>query len=231
LAQGEIAPGVPMFDSIILLAGAVEQSPLAMVLRGHNERLAIHAVATEGDLVALDPNVLPRARLIAFSTPVIVPPNVLKALGYGGYNFHPGPPRYPGWSPAHFALYEQAAEFGATAHVMIERVDAGPIIDVALFAIPPGITVEALEGLAYAHLARLFWELACRLATDAAPLPERPLQWGPRKTSRRSYEAICDIPLDITKEELDRRLRAFGGNHFGVTPAIHLHGVKFQAVI
>jgi methionyl-tRNA formyltransferase len=219
-----------MFDSIILLAGGVEQSPLATVLRGHNPQLTIHSVTTPGDLAALDPGVLARARLIAFSTSIIVPRGVLAALGYGGYNFHPGPPQYPGWAPAHFALYEQATEFGATAHVMTECVDAGPIVDVALFAIPSGIAVEGLEGLAYAHLARLFWELAERLATGAEPLPERALQWGARKTSRRVYEAICDIPLDITKEELDRRLRVFGANHFGVTPAIHLHGVEFRAV-
>ncbi len=60
----------------------------------------------------------------------------------------------------------------------------------------------------------------------AEPLPQRPLQWGSRKTSRRAYEVICDI----TKEELDRRLRAFGGNHFGLSPSIHLHGVEFRAV-
>ena len=88
-----------------------------------------------------------------------------------------------------------------------------------------------LEGLAYAHLAQLFWRLSKTLATESEPLPEQPLQWGPKKNSRRAYQAICQIPLDITKEELDRRLRAFGGNHFGVAPTIHLHGVEFRAVV
>ena len=27
-----------------------------------------------------------------------------------------------------------------------------------------------------------------------------------------------------------RRLNAFGGNHFGMCPAIHLHGIEFRAV-
>jgi methionyl-tRNA formyltransferase len=219
-----------MFDTIILLAGGVEQAPLATVLCDHNPRLAIYPITTPGDMAALDVGALKRARLVAFSTPIIVPLGVLAALGYGAYNFHPGPPQYPGWAPAHFALYEQATEFGATAHLMAERVDSGPIIDVALFAVPPGIGVTELEALAYAHLARLFWGLAKRIATEAEPLPERASQWAARKTSRRAYEAICDIPLDITKEELDRRLRVFGANDFGVTPTIHLHGVPFRAV-
>jgi methionyl-tRNA formyltransferase len=220
-----------MFDTIILLAGTVEQAPLATVLCDHNPRLAIHPITTPDDMAALDASALKRARLVAFSTPIIVPLGVLATLGYGAYNFHPGPPQYPGWAPAHFALYDQATEFGATAHVMIERVDSGPIVDVALFKIPHGIGVTELEGLAYAHLARLFWGLAKRLATEAEPLPKCALQWGARKTSRRAYEAICDIPLDITKEELDRRLRVFGANHFGLSPTIHLHGVQFRAVI
>jgi methionyl-tRNA formyltransferase len=114
---------------------------------------------------------------------------------------------------------------------MSARVDSGPIVEAALFPIPADINVLGLEGLAYAHLAQLFWRLSKTLATESEPLPEQPLKWGPKKNSRRAYQAICQIPLDITKEELDRRLRVFGGNHFGVAPTIHLHGVEFRAVV
>jgi methionyl-tRNA formyltransferase len=220
-----------MFDTIILLAGPAEQGPLGLVLREHNPLLTIQPIGTKEDLAALDQGTLSRTRLIAFSTPIIVPRKILRSLGYGAYNFHPGPPQYPGWAPSHFALYEQASEFGATAHLMAERVDSGPIVDVVSFAIPSGIGVLALEGLAYAHLARLFWTLAKRLATSAEPLPVQPVQWSGRKNSRHGYAAICDIPLDITKDELERRMRVFGGNHFGVAPTIHLHGVEFRAVL
>ena len=41
----------------------------------------------------------------------------------------------------------------------------------------------------------------------------------------------CEIPLDISKSELDRRLKVFGGNYFGVAPSIRLHGVEFRAVM
>jgi methionyl-tRNA formyltransferase len=174
--------------------------------------------------------VAPIRALIAFVTAEIVPPNVLAQLGHGAFNFHPGPPSYPGWAPAHFALYDGARQFGATLHVMVEQVDAGPIIDVAFFPVPADISVLGLEGLAYAHLAQLFWRWAKSLATDAAPPPTLPIEWGSRKYSRRSYRAICDIPLDIPKEELDRRIKVFGGNHFGITPTIHLHGIEFRAV-
>ena len=189
------------------------------------------AIETRDDLSALSFDQLARARLIAFVTPEIVPASILVRLGYGAFNFHPGPPAYPGWAPSHFALYDQATEFGATAHVMVEQVDAGPIIDVELFPIPPDISVLGLEGLAYAHLALLFWRLANSLATDPLPPPTRPIKWGTIKYSRRAYRAICEIPLDISKPELDRRIKVFGGNHFGIAPTINLHGIEFRAVL
>ena len=219
-----------MFDTIILLCGEAERSVLPHALRGHNPHLAVLPVTHPADLAALDCDVLGRARLIAFVTPVIVPSAILDRIGYGAFNFHPGPPEYPGWAPAHFALYDRATEFGATAHVMVEQVDAGPIVDVARFAVPPNISVFGLEGLAYAHLARLFWQMAEALATDPAPLPALPVAWGAKKYSRRNYRTICDIPLDISKDEFDRRIKVFGGNHFGMAPTIRLHGVEFRAV-
>jgi methionyl-tRNA formyltransferase len=164
-------------------------------------------------------------------TGVIVPAKVLDQLGYGAYNFHPGPPTYPGWAPAHFALYERAAEFGATAHVMVARIDEGPIVGVEMFSIPPGASVAGLEGMAYARLSYLFWILAKPLATCSESLAQLPLSWSGKKNTRRDYAAICEIPLDIPRDELDRRINVFGGHHFGIAPTIHLHGVEFRAAL
>jgi methionyl-tRNA formyltransferase len=162
---------------------------------------------------------------------VIVPGSILSQLGYGAFNFHPGPPSYPGWAPSHFALYDRAEEFGATVHAMVEQVDAGPIIEFVSFPIPPHTSVLGLEGLAYAHLAFLFWRMAKWLALDVVPPPASSVQWANRKYSRKNYRAMCDIPLDISKSELELRLKIFGGNYFGVSPTIRLHGVEFRAVM
>jgi methionyl-tRNA formyltransferase len=219
-----------MFDTIILLAGEAEQGAMPPLLRAHNPLLTVISVATAADLAGLSPEVLARARLIGYVTPEVVSKDILDRLGYGALNFHPGPPRYPGWAPSHFALYEGATEFGATVHVMIERVDAGPIVDLVLFPIPPDISVLGLEGMTYAHLAQLFWRMAKSLATDPQLPPALAVEWSGRKYSRRDYRAMCDIPLDISKDELDRRLKIFGDNHFGMSPTIHLHGIAFRAV-
>ena len=80
-----------MFDWIILLTSPVEYTALSALLLGHNPQLTI-CLATSEDLAALDRGALSRSRLIAFSSPVIVPREVLGSIGYGAYNFHPGPP-------------------------------------------------------------------------------------------------------------------------------------------
>jgi methionyl-tRNA formyltransferase len=99
-----------------------------------------------------------------------------------------------------------------------------------LFALPADISVLELEKLAYTHLARLFWRLAKSLATETELPPALPVEWSSKKYSRRVYRDICEIPLDIPKDEFDRRIRAFGGGHFGISPTIHLHGTEFRAV-
>jgi hypothetical protein len=35
----------------------------------------------------------------------------------------------------------------------------------------------------------------------------------------------------VAADELERRMRMFGGNHFGIAPSINLHGVEFRAVM
>ena len=198
-------------QTIILLTGPVEQPVLSKVLLGHNPGLTIGPVETSAELAALPPELLSQSRLVAFTSPIIVPLKVLNLLGFGAYNFHPASPDFPGWAPAHFAVYHQATQFGATAHVMTERVDDGPIVDVELFSIPRDISVGELQQRAYASLARLFWRQAKTLATQPEPLAELPIRWSGKKTSRSCYAAMCDVSPDISSDERARRVRAFGG--------------------
>jgi methionyl-tRNA formyltransferase len=193
-----------MFDTIILMTAAAERPIFTSVLSTHNPCLTIIPVETLAALNALAPDRLARARLIAYVASVIVPADVLDRLGYGAYNFHPG------WAPAHFALYRRATEFGATAHVMVARVDEGPIVGLEMFSIPPGTSVASLEGMAYARLSLLFWTLAKPLASCSERLPQLPARWSGTKTTRRDFAALREIPRDIQQDELDRRIELFG---------------------
>lgn len=217
-----------MFDAIVLLTAAIEQAALRAVLLHYNRRIEIHAVETLAELEALDRSILGRARMIAFTTDVIVPARILSLLGYGAYNFHPGPPNYPGFAPAVFAIYDRAPTFGVTVHAMTERVDAGPIVGLNMFNTTPDMSVMQLEQIALLQLAHLFWTMARNIATQVTPLDVLPVEWSGRKTTRRMFERMCEIPPNITPSELDRRVAAFGGGFFGQGLTLRLHNYAFR---
>jgi methionyl-tRNA formyltransferase len=218
-----------MLKTIILLTGSTSQQlALSELLRAHHPALAFRGAVTLEDLLAIEPEVLRDARLIAFTSGVIVPGSILEAIGHGAYNFHPGPPSYPGWAPAHFALYGGAKIFGATGHLMMEAVDCGPIVGVESFIIPDGISVRGLEQMAFVRLAHLFWRMSREIAREPGPLPTLPVSWSGTKSSRRSYQEICEIRPGISVAELKRRVRAFHDDFRAIPLTVSLHGFRFQ---
>jgi hypothetical protein len=187
------------FDTIVLLTSAGDVAALSDVLLRQRRQLDIRHAETRADLDGISEDTLARARLVGFVTDTIVPRRVLDALGYGAYNFHPGPPEYPGWAPAHFAIREGASRFGATAHVMAEHVDSGPIVNCSWFAVPPGAGAMQIEAMAFLESARLFLELAPLLACQSDPISALPIAWGARRCTRRHYAALFgDAPLSET---------------------------------
>ena len=67
---------------------------------------------------------------VAAGTGVIVPGRVLDRFAAGAVNFNDASPAYPGRDPHHFAALRPCRRYGATAHIMTERVDEGPLLDV-----------------------------------------------------------------------------------------------------
>jgi methionyl-tRNA formyltransferase len=218
-----------MLKTIILLTSTAQQNTaLAALLREHNPDLSFRFAPTLDDLSGLGADVLRHARLVSFTSAVIVPAAVLDQLGHGAYNFHPGPPQYPGWAPAHFALYDNAPSFGATAHAMEARVDSGPIVGVESFAIPENIGVRELEQIAFERLAHLFWRMSREIACEPGALPALPVAWSGNKSTKRMYREFCEIPTGIGATELKRRIRAFDDDFRGVPLTITLHGQRFR---
>lgn len=178
-------------------------------------------------LVATLPHLGPGDRVIAFATPVIVPQAVLDALPGLAYNFHNGPPAYPGLYPAVFALYDGATGFGATAHVMTAEVDQGPIVGVEPVDMPDGIDRLHLEADVRAAMLRLFERLLPALLESDGPLPLADIPWGAPVRRRRDFETLCTLPADIVAAEFARRYRAVGeGPHHALR--IPLHGRWFR---
>jgi len=203
-----------MPSEIVLLSGEAEAEHPPAVLAGHNPALTIVCPESKADLEAacLDAGPPPGGgrRLIAFCTGIIVPAAVLDALDGPAYNFHPGPPTYPGAHAASFAVYDGAERFGVTAHVMEKSVDSGAIVGVRWFDVPVGARYLDLEIAAYRELFHLFLELAPHLANDDRPLTPVDEAWGTRKTTNKEFESMKTITPEMDEDEIKRRWRAFG---------------------
>lgn len=169
-------------------------------------------------LKAAVPAPFPHARLFAFSTSIIVPPEILKFLSYNAVNFHPGPPEYPGYRPTGFALYDHARAYGVTAHYMTDRVDEGPIVGVDRFPLAADAMLIDVVKESYQRLARLaLAKLPALLRIDEA-LPRIDQRWSTSKTTKAQYDAMRRIPRDLPLEEIAERFRCFDGIYSPLEP-------------
>lgn len=168
-----------------------------------------------------------RTTLLSFGTGIIVSAEVLARLKRPAYNLHAASPEFPGRDPHHHAIYRGAKTYGATLHVMTERVDAGPIVAVETFPIGAAATPMALLADANEAGLRLIERIGARLLSPErlAPLPG--VVWGTTKTVRADLLRMCELTPLIDEVEFERRCRAFDGGAFD-NLKVTLHGRTFR---
>lgn len=219
-----------MFDTLILLSGPAEHSVFATLLRSYHPSLHVLPVFTAADLDAIEPEWLSGARLVSFGGDVKVSAAIVAQLGFGAYHFHPGSPHYPGDTPVQDAINEGAPDFGCTLHRMTERAEAGPIVEVDLFAVPAGSSAGALEETTYTALVQMFWRMAGPLATQSAPLIERAVRWSePRPVRSNELQVRMFSPI-TSRDQAVRRMSGPLVDHFSLAPSMVPQGPKLRLV-
>ena len=198
-----------MLESIIVISPIHFHDHMTRTLQAARGDLRVYCVDSLIELMLLDKDLPETSRLISFLNHVIVPAFTLKKMKFGAINFHPGPPCYPGYAPYSVALYEDAQQHGVTVHEMLEKVDAGRILALDLFAIEPEFKQAHLVDLCIEYSKKFLTTLAPILVREALP-PSIESTWGPRKFTRAQFAEYCSLPADISKAELQRRIRAFG---------------------
>ncbi len=204
--MAERMPGLPptVPDRLVLATAAGLVPVLAPLLPGADpvtDREQLGALLLSGQDQAI--------RLVSIGFGHVVPASMLTLCRAGAVNIHPAPPDYPGSGSNHLALYEGAKQFGVTAHVMVAEIDAGPILAVRSFDIPPGIGHRSLDELTFPALLSLVRSLAPCLAGHA-PWPDPPgLSWRGPARRRAEVLALAQVTPDMGPEEQQRRRRAF----------------------
>lgn len=162
--------------------------------------------------------------LVSFRSHILVPKRVLSRWTTA-VNFHIGPPEYPGFGSASFALYQKKRDFGVTVHLMDEQIDKGEILAVQRFPIELDDNLPSL--LAKAHscalaLAKQFLSTGVFASTTISSA-----EWGEQKRSLADLESISTIVPSDSHGEIARKIRAF--NHPS-WPVVARLGEKFDFV-
>lgn len=164
--------------------------------------------------------------VVSYISPWIIPGEVLHRTRLWNINFHPGPPNYPGIGCVNFSIYNKETEYGTTAHLMRKKVDRGRIIGVKKFPILETETVYSLTLKSYGYLFVLFCEIFDYIIRYER-LPECGETWTREPYTRRQLEELCRITPGMSKEEVERRIRA---TEFPGMPGAYteLYGQKFE---
>ncbi len=215
-----------MVKEIILLTELIEVEPLTQILHECAPVTPITHVVTRRELDAVVESGLAGKLLIGFCTPVIVAKPILDKLEGPAYNFHPGPPNFPGLFPACFAIYSGSRRFGVTAHEMYEKIDEGPIVGVEWVDISLDIERIHLEAKSHQLIMQLFERLAPEMV-KGLPLTHTGDQWSGYVTRRKDFESLCEVPSDISLAGLKLRYRAVGQGPLH-SLNLKIHGVRFN---
>lgn len=163
--------------------------------------------------------------IICYLARWVVPEYLLKKAKIAAINFHPASPDYPGIGCNNFALYEGAKEFGVTCHHMEPCVDVGKIIAVERFPVFPTDNVASILSRTYDYQLVLFYKII-DIILKGEKLPLSKETWTRRPFTRKEFDKLGQISPDMSKEEVDKRIRA---TTFGIwKPIIRLHGYTFE---
>ena len=215
-------------STILLLTSKFYTQRLIEMSVRQSPGTAVIYVEHPKELIQFGEDFLKTSRLISFGSRFYVKPELLSIIGYGSYNFHPGPPHYPGWAPFNFALYDQAANYGVTVHEMTSDIDAGNIVGTKTFKIPSSCDVQRLMDLTTEAMYALYDEMAVDFAEHEKPLLTKNENWSGHIWTKKDFETMCQIPLDVSEDELNRRIHAFGSSDGINLPYIVIGNHKFM---
>lgn len=180
------------------------------------DRIPEEIFSWEGDLI------------ISFFNYLILPPRLFNKAKYA-INFHPASPEHPGSGVSSWAIYNDSKEYGATAHLINEKIDNGEILLVKRFSILETDNANTLLARAKHYCMVLFYELIESLLikniTVESLIENNSDQWLGEARKIKQIDRMSEVPINIDAQELEKRIRAFHTEKFPIHT--FLHGRKF----
>ena len=167
--------------------------------------------------------------IFCFRSFYILPKDLIDNARIAAINFHPGSPEYPGSGCLNFALYENAKSYGATAHLMNEKVDNGKIIECTRFSVLKDDNVNTLLKKTHKKMYELFCSITTGLSSNGEIYLKKKLKLSKNEKWTGIVRKLSDlnklqiIEADMTKEEIIKRIRAFHTDDYPIKINLHKH--------
>jgi len=145
--------------------------------------------------------------VISYLSPWIIPEEILSSVRTAAINFHPGPPEYPGIGCLNFALYNSETTYGTTCHHMETGADSGQIIEVTRFDVGIKDSVETLMDKSYKAMYEMFLRVM-DVFFRKRKFNKSSEKWCRKPYKRYELERLCRIEVDMSPEEVSRRVRS-----------------------
>ncbi len=217
-----------IIDHIVILTLPFFKNIIFRLLEKYGEGLRYNFVFNQEELNhVVTHDVGEKSLLISFGTGVLVRKELLDVF-LAAYNFHPASPDYPGLDPHHFAIYDDVCYYGATCHVMEEKVDRGAIVVVERFPVEGSPNAMELLEMALLKTFDLVDKIFCVIfEKNALPQPCGEV-WSHRLCTKAQRLQMCHMALSISEEEFQKVYHAFQEGVERKNLTIELHGHLFR---
>jgi methionyl-tRNA formyltransferase len=144
-------------------------------------------------------------------------------------NFHPGPPKYRGIGCVNFALLNNEKIYGATVHLINEKIDNGKIIKVDKFKIFDNYNVTSLLKKTYiTQLNQLKFIIRFMKLNNGNLdylIDNNRFIWSKKLYTRKQLDKLYEINNRVSKKKFKNLIRATVTDIY--KPFINFYNMKF----
>lgn len=131
--------------------------------------------------------------IFCFRSYFVLAKSYIDRAAIAAINFHPAPVEYPGSGCLNWALYDESPTYGATAHLMNEKIDNGAIIECRRFPILPQDNVTTLLARTHHKTFDLIIDITTGLALEGKRFLDRKLSESKNEKWRGAARKMSEI--------------------------------------
>ena len=165
--------------------------------------------------------------LISFLNSMYINKSVRKKIKINSFNFHPGPPEYPGFGCYNFALLDKVNLYGSTIHIINSKFDSGKIVNVKKFKFSyKKFNLEKLISKTHENIIKQAKDFINDIQNNKLKIKGN-LKWKKKAYTKKEFETARKINLKDTKKNILKKIKAFSYKNYE-SVYLNFKGLKFE---